>query len=103
MNEVDVVELALAIVAVIIGGTALTVGSIALAIVIGIKNSTHQVVWKSLEEPKKGEDDPFEEDMDEQFADLDVNPNKKLKKQKTEETEEQVELEDMTADSNNWN
>lgn len=103
MTEVDVVELSLAIVAVIIAGVGLTIGSTALAIVIGIKNSTHQIVWKDQVPPTKDDVDPFGESFELSGDDQEYeNPNKKLKKQEKKEDEVHPDLEDMTSASNDW-
>lgn len=97
----DSLELIMAIVAVIIGGAALTVGSFALAIVVGIKNSTHQVVWKPLEEPKADEADVFGT-VAEELDNVLNNPNKKFKNETPTEDPEFADLSDASVTSNKW-
>jgi len=87
----------IAIVAVIVGGVALTVGTIALSLVIGIKNSTHQVIWKPLEEPKTPEE---VEDEDPFIYSEAENPNKKIKPKDDEE--DFADLSDPSVTSNDW-
>lgn len=58
---------------------ALTIGCVALAFVIGLKNSTHQVVWKPVETEKL---DPFALTEDEEEEVFETNPNKRIKKEK---------------------
>lgn len=73
--------LVLAIVATIVSIAALVVGSVALAIVIGVKNSTHQVVFKEMTPPNVSVD-PFEAALDEEpEAQPSINPNKRMKKE----------------------
>lgn len=75
--------LVLAIVATIVSIAALVVGSVALAIVIGVKNSTHQVVFKEVNPPNLQSHDPFEgtvEDLNVSESEV-VNPNKRIKKE----------------------
>lgn len=91
------------VVAILFALVALVVGCIALSIVVGVKNSTHQVVWKSLEPEKL---DPFGEidgDEDEEI-DQNVNPNKRFKKfenAELEKTEEEfADLDDPGITSN---
>lgn len=86
--------LGIGIAALIIGTLALIAGGAALAIVIGLKNSTHQVVWKPLE-PEKHED-PFTEEAEEE--ELTENPNKRIKRQNDEE--DFADLDDPTVTSN---
>lgn len=72
--------LVLSIVAILVATAALIVGSMALASVIGLKNSTHQVVWK--EAGPKVSADPFEApDLEDEPEEMLVNPNKKIPKE----------------------
>jgi hypothetical protein len=76
----NTMTLVLSIVAIVLSIIALIIGCAALAFVIGLKNSTHQVVWKEAEVPKS--DDPFQMD-DEEFENESIeeiaNPNKRQK------------------------
>lgn len=92
----DSAELIFAIVATIIGGLALAISTIALALIVGIKNSTHQVVWKPLEEPKQ--DDPFAFEPEEE-ENLLNNPNKRFKNDLPKEEPEFADLSDPTVSS----
>lgn len=108
MTNKDSYELVLAIVAVIIGGAGLTVASIALAFTIGIKNSTHQVIWKPVEEPKAFDSDDDDAPPVPGFEGmLDGNPNKKIKFEKFEnnipkDEAEFADLSDPSVTSNNY-
>jgi hypothetical protein len=73
---------------------ALGVGVAALALVIGLKNSTHQVVWKPIE-PEEKQEDPFVS-FDEEIKDME-NPNKRIPKE-----EPFADLSDPAVTSNNW-
>ena len=66
-------------IAAILSTVALIIGCVALTFVIGVKNSTHQVVWKEADPHKN--DDPFtedEEDFEIQSEPIE-NPNKRIK------------------------
>jgi hypothetical protein len=75
---------------------ALIIGCVALSFVIGLKNSTHQVVFKPVDETK--EMDPFFPEVEEKAEDLlGENPNKRIKKE-----ESFADLSDPNVTSNNW-
>ena len=77
---------------------ALIVSVVSLAFVIGLKNSTHQVVWKPVDEPK--DDDPFDFNNNLYPEDEElVNPNKRIKKEVKEDEEDLVDLTDPTVTS----
>jgi hypothetical protein len=91
------VVLGIGIAALILAILALVAGGAALAYVVGMKNSTHQVVWKDVEPPKETEDDdPFIYDPP-----IDANPNKKIKT-KPKEDDDLVDLDDPAVTSNDW-
>ncbi len=74
------ISLSVSIAAVALGSIALLIATVALALIIGLKNSTHQVVWKPME-PKEMEDPFAKEEVE--FPDLSElvgqqNPNKKF-------------------------
>lgn len=72
------VLLVISLVAAVLATVALIIGCTALAFVIGVKNSTHQVVWKEAEPLKN--DDPFaDEEVEIETVETD-NPNKRFKK-----------------------
>lgn len=101
MNDVDSIELIFAIVAVIIGGIALCLSTISLALIVGVKNSTHQVVWKPLDEPRVDEADQFTEDGPDTSNVLN-NPNKKFKNEIPKEEPEFADLSSPEVTSNQW-
>lgn len=70
--------------------------TIALILVYGMKNSTHQVVWKNVTPPEENTD-PFAGEHDEE--EVGENPNKKIKKSKVDDD---VDLSDPTITSNDW-
>lgn len=77
MSETLIIISALALILAVI---ALIVALAALAFIIGVKNSTHQVVWKPVE-PAESQDDPFSTGSpDEDETEFDENPNKRFKK-----------------------
>jgi hypothetical protein len=80
----------IAIASVIIASIALLISCVSLCLFIGIKNSTHQVVWKEVE-PKNEVDDLFEDAIEEQ------NPNKRVKRE-----EPFYDPTDPTETANNW-
>jgi hypothetical protein len=97
----------LGIVSILFSLTALIVGTAALAMVIGLKNSTHQVVWKPLEPPK--DEDPFAAILGEEPDEVELeglhpslNPNKRKKKEESKPAEEFADLDDPSVSSNNW-
>lgn len=96
MNDADSVELIFAIVATIIGGLALTLSTVALALIVGVKNSTHQVVWKPVEQPEQDEeDDVFTQEPE----NLLNNPNKKFKNEIPKEEPEFADISDPSVTS----
>ncbi|MBA3754831.1 MAG: hypothetical protein H0X02_00750 [Nitrosomonas sp.] len=97
----DSIELITAIVALIIGGAALTVASTALAFIIGLKNSTHQVVWKPLEPEKVEADDSFSTEIQEDAVVLN-NPNKRFKNVIKKDEEPFADVSDPAVTSNDW-
>jgi ABC-type metal ion transport system substrate-binding protein len=93
----DSIEFVVAIVAMIVAGIGLTVATISLALIVGVKNSTHQVVWKPVEAPSEEEE---EEILNEVNFQSDENPNKKFKQPKVEEPFS--DLSDPLVSSNDW-
>jgi len=95
----DSIEMIIALVALIVGGAGLIVGSFALALIVGVKNSTHQVLWKNVEPPaeKEEEDDPF---IYGPPLEQEENPNKKLKNKNDDE--DFADLSDPEVTSNDW-
>lgn len=73
----------LSIVATLFSLAALTVGCVALAFVIGLKNSTHNVVWKEA----PAQVDPFavEAEREDEEPEVDTSINKRFKKFANEE------------------
>jgi hypothetical protein len=105
-------ELAFAVAALIIGAIALIISCVGLAIIVGLKNSTHQVTFKTLEELKgeklEPEADPFKTYMEE--VDMTKNPNKRLTKIEGAEggkvlnmKEDFADLDDPENISHDWN
>lgn len=82
--------LCLLMTAIVIGSIALLLSCVSISLIMGIKNSTHQVVWKELE-PKVEEDAFHYEETPPEF-----NPNKRMKK------EEFTDLNDPAETANNW-
>jgi hypothetical protein len=98
MNET--VISVLSILSILTAIPALTVACVALAYVIGLKNSTHQVVWKPVD---PAEADPFtaqaeEEEETEEFKPYE-NPNKRIKPAAEEDF---ADLSDPSVTSNDW-
>lgn len=89
------------IVAILFALVALIVACVSLAFVIGVKNSTHQVVWKSAEPESI---DPFTAEEDDLPTIQNENPNKRFKKFENAElskTEEEfADLDDPGITSN---
>lgn len=85
----------LAVSAISVSIAALVIGSAALAFVIGLSRSTHQVVWKEAS-PQKDEVDPFQVE-DEEPTEFFHNPNKRIKKET--EDEDLVDLTDPSVSS----
>jgi Trk-type K+ transport system membrane component len=83
-------------VALVLATISLAAGVAALSMVIGIKNSTHQVVWKPVEEVSP---DPFIDSLVEETMEpvLGENPNKR--KARTVE-EAFADMDDPTISSN---
>lgn len=87
------IVMALSIAAITLSTVALVIGGAALAFVIGVKNSTHQVVWKPVE-PTTLEAESDEDEEEEEIPA--VNPNKRVVR------EELHDLDDPKESSNNW-
>lgn len=85
--------------ALFIAAVAFVMATIALILVYGMKNSTHQVVWKNVTPPEEN-NDPFAVDREEE--EVGENPNKKLNKTKKVKAEDDVDLSDPTVTSNDW-
>lgn len=68
----------------------------AIAIVVGLKNSTHSIQWKEIEEDAVL--DPFTP-LEEEEVDMAKNPNKRLK---IVEKEEFADLDSPEVTSNDW-
>ena len=90
------VSIVLPITSILFSLVALVIGCTALAFVIGLKNSTHQVVWKPMGPPK----DPFLADEEKEAEVPGDNPNRRLKRE--EDTEPLVDLDDPNITSNQW-
>lgn len=88
--------LGVSIAALIIAILGLIVGAGALILVLAMKNSTHQVVWKPLE--PESQPDPFtaEEEDEEEIE----NPNKRIKGKAKNDQEDFADLDDPTVSSN---
>lgn len=71
-------------------------GFTAIAIVVGLKNSTHSIQWKEIT-PSPESLDPFAEVEEE--TDLTSNPNKRLK---IVEKEPFADLDNPEVTSNDW-
>lgn len=56
--------LAISVAALIVGILALLLATIALAISIGLKNSTHKIEWLPALRPRKGESDSKDAELD---------------------------------------
>lgn len=99
------VVLGIGVAALILATIALVVGGLSLAFVVGLKNSTHNVVWKDVapntlggsgEEAEEESEDPFVYSPEE-------NPNKKIKAKTIENDEEDfADLSDPSVTSNDW-
>lgn len=70
-------------------------GFTAIALVIGLKNSTHSIQWKEV--PTAPVEDPFQ--IEEEEAVLSQNPNKRMK---LVEKEEFADLDNPEVISNEW-
>lgn len=70
--------IALIITAILLSLAALIIGCVALTFIIGVKNSTHQVVWKEADPAKNV--DPFADEIDEVETVETMNPNTRFKK-----------------------
>lgn len=68
-------------------------GFTAIALVVGLKNSTHSIQWKEV--PVEKVEDPFA--VEEEEIDMTKNPNKRLKI-----VEEFADLDNPEETSNNW-
>lgn len=94
MNEVSFIISGVAFALACIGAAA---GFTAIALVIGLKNSTHSIQWKEVEPPVV---DPFAavEDVETEL-DLTKNPNKRMK---IVPKEEFADLDNPEVSSNEW-
>lgn len=94
-------DLAISIASLSLSIVSLILSTIAIAVIVGFKNSTHKIEWKPL---PTHEDDPFKLiDDDLPFE----NPNKrKIKnpfpKEEVKEDESFVDLDDPNETSANW-
>lgn len=93
MSEVVVILSALAI---ILSAIALVVGCVGLSIIVGVKNSTHQVVWK--EAPTDAFNPLVSDDITEE-TEFNFNPNKREKTSKMEMADEFADLTDPSVTS----
>lgn len=83
------VAFALSVIACIAGFTA-------IALVVGLKNSTHSIQWKEVTPAAEASVDPFDV-VEEEDIDLTKNPNKRLKI-----VEEFADLDNPEVSSNDW-
>lgn len=90
----------LSIVATLVSIAALLIGCVALAFVVGLKNSTHNVVWKAA--PVSS--DPFAGEEKEDDEEITAEINKRFKKHANEELKPAdapfVDMDDATVTSN---
>lgn len=79
---------------------ALIIGCVALAFVIGLSRSTHQVVWKEANPKETDEIDPFQvpDDFSVQ-VNLEENPNKRIKKKEDDSKVKEESFEEITESS----
>lgn len=94
---INSILIALIIVAIVVSLAALIVGCFALCFVIGLKNSTHQVVFKEMNPPAEVPLDPFSIEEKEVEHET-VNPNKRIKPFEKFENAELVKTEEEFAD-----
>jgi hypothetical protein len=85
----------LTVAAIVIAFAGLIVGTVALAFVIGVKNSTHTVSWK--EAPTMA--DPFAAEQAESEPEVLENVNKRYKKFSNDELKPQPETDLVDLDS----
>ena len=99
MNDVSMIVAGVAFALAVIGCIA---GFTAVALVVGLKNSTHKIEYRPVEVPK----DPFaEEETEEEVLEKTFNPNKRLKivEESRNDQEDFADLDDPTTTSNEWN
>lgn len=80
MNEAVIIVCTLAI---LLSCIALTIGCIAIALVVGLKNSTHTIQWKTLDNPHTSQDEEEIPGLEEEESNdpLAENPLKRKKKE----------------------
>jgi hypothetical protein len=93
----------------IVSGVALVLAAIgcfagftAIALVVGLKNSTHTIQWKPVEEPTANSPvDDFDPFANEELApNVEINPNKRTKLQVVKEDFGDLDNPEIT--SNEW-
>jgi hypothetical protein len=97
MNEVAIIISALAI---CLSTVALIVGCIAISICVGLKNSTHTIQWKTLDNPFKDEAEELLNETDPELNGGDPFAENPLRRKKEKEPEDFSFMEDVSEHSN---
>lgn len=92
MNETAII---LSTLAICFSGIALIMGCIAISICVGLKNSTHTIQWKTLDNPFTNDPDPLSEEADEL-----IKENPLRVKKKKPEPEDFPFMDDIADQSN---
>jgi arylsulfatase A-like enzyme len=92
---------AIALSALIMASIAAMAAFVSISLVVGLKNSTHQVVWKQMEEPKVDSFDPFA--TGEEEKEFGENPNKRHSTNTTANDQEDFADLDNPEVSSNFN